>query len=102
MKDIFLVSIIIILVLYIISTELRIKRGKIKPVDTYSYKPVIRRTLLHVCIAAIICLLIYLFSKSAEVTISLSVFFLLCIVGGLLFGLLLEYQTKRRGGRKLE
>ena len=102
MKLIILIPIICILILFAIIVESRIRKKEIKLVDTYSYKPVIKRSLLHLLIVIIIFLLIYMFSKSFEVAISLGVFLLICVIGGGLFGLLLENQTKRRGGRKVD
>ena len=102
MKLIILIPIICILILFAIIVESRIRKGKIKLVDTYSYKPVIKRSLLHLLIVIIISLIIYMISKSLEVAISLGVFLLICVIGGGLFGLLLENQTKRRGGRKAD
>lgn len=102
MKLIILIPIIFILILFAIIVEFRIKRGKIKLVDTYSYKPVIKRSFLHLIIVIITALLVYMFSKSLEVALTLGIFLLICVVGGGLFGLLLENQTKRRGGRKVD
>jgi hypothetical protein len=102
MKLIILIPIIFILILFAIIVEFRIKSGKTKLVDTYSYKPVIKRSFLHLIIVIIISLLVYMFSKSLEVAVTLGIFLLICVVGGGLFGLLLENQTKRRGGRKVD
>jgi len=102
MKYIISIGLLVISIGFAILVERRIRAGKIRRTDTYSYKPVIKRSLLHAYIGIIILLLVYFFSKSLELTMTLGIFFLLCIVGGCLFGLLLELQTKRRGGKKVD
>lgn len=105
MKTIVTISIIAFLFISILFTMIinwRIKEGRLRGVDSYSYKPVIRRTMIHFYIVILISLLIYAFSKSLEVTIALGALLLTATIGGCLFGLLLEYQTKRRGGRKVD
>jgi len=102
MSDIILITIAIISLVYVAFVELNIKRGRIERVDTYSYRAVIKGSIKYLCMGIIFSILVYLFSKSLDVTISLGVFFLFCIIGGCLFGLFLEYQTKRRGGRKVD
>ena len=100
MKNIFVITFLFISIGFAVTVELMIRKGKLKRVDTYSYKPLIRRSILHLYITVAISLLIYAFSKSIEVTISLGVFLLFCMISACALGLLHEYQTKRRGGRK--
>jgi len=102
MKYIIVSSLFLIATGFIIIVQYRIKRGKIKLVDTYSYHRVIKRTALHLLIAFFVLMLVLLFSKSLELTMTLATYILVCIVGGFLFGLVLEYQTKRRGGKRID
>ena len=102
MKLVISITLLIISLAFAILVERRIKAGKMKRVETYSFKPVIKRSLLHSCVAIVILFVVYFHSKSLEITITLGVFFLLCIVGACLFGLLLEHQTKRKGGRRAD
>ena len=102
MTDILLIIFIFISIGFVVFIEVMVKKGKLMRVDTYSYKPVFKRSIIHLNVAIIISLLIYLFSKSLEVTISIGILLMLGVIGGLLYGLLWEYQTKRRGGQKRE
>ena len=105
MKTIVAISAIIFLfisILFAMIMNWRIRDGVIKRVCAYSYKPVIKRTIIHFCIVILVSLLVYVFSKSLEVTVALGALLLIATIGGCLFGLLLENQTKRRGGRKLD
>ena len=86
MKFVISITLLIISVVFAILVERRIRAGKIKRAETYSFKPVIKRSLLHAYIAIIILFIVYLHSKSIEITMTLSVFFLLCIAGGCFFG----------------
>lgn len=67
---------------------------------TYSYKKVFRGTLIGLGIVLVASLLIYIFSKSFELTISLGAYFLCfvlcCFVGGLHW----QRWEKNRGARK--
>ena len=102
MSDIFIIIFIVASIGFIVTIEVMIRKGKLKRIDSYSYRPVIKMGFLAFYIALIICLIVYLFSKSLEASISLGAFLLFCIVAGCLKGLLSEYQTKRRGGRKID
>jgi len=102
MKNLLIIIFLIIGVVFVIIINLKIKKGKLNLVDTYSYKAVFKRSILHFFVVLIISLLIYLFSNSIEVTISVGVFLLFCVVGGCIYGLLWESQTKRRGGHKVD
>ena len=85
-----------------IAVEILIRRGKLRRVNTYSYNGAVRRSVLHLIIAIGISLLIYLLSESLEIAMTLGLLLLFGVLGGLLYGLLWEHQTKRRGGRKFE
>ena len=102
MKLIFIIVFILITIGFVFIVESRIRSGRLKRVDTYSYKPVIQTGLIALYMAIIICILVYIFSDSLEASMSLGVFLLFCIIAGCLKGLLFEYQTKRRGGHKAE
>lgn len=100
MSTIFIVIFLFISICFVVTVELMIRKGKLKRVDTYSYVAVFKRSILHLFIAIIISLLVYLFSKSVEVVIAIGVLLLFGVIAGCLYGLLWEYQTKRRGGRR--
>ena len=100
MTDLFIIIFLFLSIVFAVIVELSIKKGKLKRVDTYSYKTVIKTTMRLFYVAIVISLVVYLFSKSVEVTISIGVLLLFGVVGGCLYGFLWEYQTKRRGGRK--
>lgn len=93
-------SIIIISIALTIIIQIKLKKGELKPAKIYSYKSVINVYFMSLCVILITCLIIYSFTTSLKLTISTGVI-LLCLVGvGALRALLIEYQIKRRGGRK--
>ena len=100
MRNIFIIIFVFISIGFAVTVELMIRRGRLRRVNTYSYSGVVKRGILHLCIAMTISLLVYLLSRSFEVTISIGLLLLFGVVGGCLYGFLWEYQTKRRGGRK--
>ena len=102
MTDLFIIIFLFFSIVFAVIVELSIKKGKLKRVDTYSYKTVIKTTMRLFYVAIVISLVVYLFSKSVEVTISIGVLLLFGVIGGCLYGFLWEYQTKRRGGRKVD
>jgi hypothetical protein len=102
MKNILIIIFLFFVVGFTIIVNIKIKQGKLNLVDTYSYKTVFKRSILHFFIVLIISLLIYLFSNSIEAAISLGVLLLAGVVAGCLYGLLWESQTKRRGGKKVD
>ena len=102
MTDLFIIIFLFLSIVFAVIVELSIKKGKLKRVDTYSYKTVIKITMRLFYVAIVISLVVYLFSKSIEVTISIGVLLLFGVIGGCLYGFLWEYQTKRRGGRKVD
>jgi hypothetical protein len=85
---------------FIIIIELKIKSGKLKRSNTYSFLPVIKMGLKALPISTILLLIIFLITNSIETVLTLSIYFLFCIIGGVIYGLFLEYQVKRRGGQK--
>jgi uncharacterized membrane protein len=102
MKSIIVLTLLLISIAYAIIVNYKIRTGKIKRDNTYSYRTVIKMGIRSSFIAVVVSLLIYLVSDSFEVTISLGILFMVCIAGGCLYGLLLEYQVKRRGGKRLD
>ena len=102
MTDLFIIIFLFLSIVFAVIVELSIKKGKLKRIDTYSYKTVIKTTMRLFYVAIVISLVVYLFSKSVEVTISIGVLLLFGVIGGCLYGFLWEYQTKRRGGRKVD
>jgi len=102
MTDLFIIIFLFLSIVFAVIVELSIKKGKLKRVDIYSYKTVIKTTMRLFYVAIAILLVVYLFSKSVEVTISIGVLLFFGVIGGCLYGFLWEYQTKRRGGRKVD
>ena len=102
MLDIIIIIFVVLSIAFVVTVELMIRRGKLSRVETYSYKAVVRRTIVSLYLVLIISLLTYVFSNSMEVTVALSVFLLFGAIGGALYGFLWEYQTKRRGGRRVD
>jgi uncharacterized membrane protein len=102
MLDKLIIAFVVISIGFVVTVELMIRKGKLKRVDTYSYKAVVKRTIISFYLVVIISLLVYLFSKSLEVTVSLGILLLFGAIGGCLYGFLWAYQTKRRGGRRLD
>jgi len=100
MLVIFKIAILLLAVGFSITIELLIRKGKLKRVDTYSYKSVIVEGVREFLIVFIICLLIYFYTKSFEAALTLGIVALAFILAGCLRGLLMEHHTKARGGRK--
>lgn len=102
MADILLAIFIVISIVVIVVVEVMTKKGKLMQINTYSYKAVLKRSVIHLNVALILSSLTYLFSKSIEITITLGLLFMVGVFGGLFYGLLWEYQTKRRGGERTD
>ena len=62
----------------------RVRTGKKKQPITYSFKSVFIVSFQAFLAVIIVTLLTYYFSKSYEVTISIGVFFTVCVIAGLL------------------
>lgn len=92
-------SIIFISACFVIIVELLRKKGKLKKVDTYSYKEVIKVFLIANCIILIICIFIYFFSRSIGVAIGLGAFMLACSVASCIRILLDQRHIKQSGGK---
>jgi len=102
MKNIFIILFLFLAIGFVIIVERLIRRGKLKRIDTYSFMGVIKSTFVFFCIALFISVLIYIFSKSIEITMSIGALLLMGVFGSCIYGLLWEYQTKRRGGSKTD
>jgi hypothetical protein len=100
MADLLLGAFVAIAIAFVIYGEIMIKRGRLKRVKTYSYRAALRRSLSHLLAVLAISVLIHQFTNSFEVTVSIAALLLSGVIVGAVFGLLWEYQTKRRGGRK--
>ena len=101
-EAIFVIILALVVGLFVIEVHSRIRTGKLIPRSTYSYQPFLRMSLIMLCFVIVIVLLIYFRTKSLEATLTIAVYVASIILGGLVFGLLLEYQVKRRGGRKVD
>ena len=105
MRTVLDIGIIVLLfgsILYALITEWRISDGKIVENNTYSFKSVFRRTIIAILVVALIAFSIYLLTNSIETATTLGIYFLASVICGCVLYLLLEYQTKRRGGRKTD
>jgi hypothetical protein len=102
MKSLIVLTLLLISIAYAIIVNYKIRKGRIKRADTYSYKAVINMGSRSAFVAIVVSLIIYLVSDSFEATITLGIFFIVCIAAGCLYGCLLEYQVKRRGGKRLD
>ena len=102
MRTIFLIILAVVVSVFTIVVQWRIKTGKIIPRSTYSYKPFVRTSLIMLCFLIAVVLLVYLRTNSVEAAFTIAIYVSTVIVGGLVFGLLLEYQVKRRGGKKVD
>lgn len=99
---VFKIIVIFLLITIVFLFDYLVKKGKIEcNKDTYSYKIVLRESIWWLLIVLTICTSIYLYSKSFEVTLNLGIFLLAIIIAGTLRALFLQYQFKRRGGRKI-
>jgi len=87
-------AILLICVILIISSQ--IKQGKIKLTSTHSYSSVIKTSGFFIIISLIICVALYMVSKSLEATISLFVFLVAIIIAACLRSLFIEYHIKKR------
>ena len=67
---------------------------------TYSYKKVYRGTFIGLGIVLVASLLIYIFSESFELTISLGAYFLCFVLCYFVWGLNVQRWEKNRGARK--
>ena len=101
-RAIFLIILAVVVSVFTIAVHWRIKTGRIVPPSTYSYKPVVRALLILGCIAISIVLFVYFRTNSLEAALTLAVLLAVIVLGACLFGLVLEYQVKRRGGRKVD
>jgi len=100
MSVILKITILLLAIAFLFTIEFLIRRGKLKRADTYSFKSVIGEGVRALLIAFIICFLVYIYSKSFEVSLSLGIVSLVFILAGCLRSLLTEQHIKSRGGHK--
>ena len=67
---------------------------------TYSYKKIFRGTLIGIGIVLLATLMVYILSKSFEVTISLGAYFLCFVLCYFVWGLFYQRCDKNKGARK--
>jgi O-antigen/teichoic acid export membrane protein len=102
MQYIIVITTFFIVIFVAMITIKRLKSGKTELSNTYSFRRQIRISLICLSIIITASLLIYIVSGSFQVAIGIGALLLCAVVSGCLFGLLLEYQAKRRGGRKVD
>jgi hypothetical protein len=101
-QNIILVVLGFLVILFILIVEWKIQDGKLKRVDTYSYRRILKWSLMYLAIGTILCILFYIYSKSFDATITVGALILSAVIVGSLNVLFWEYQKKRRGGRKID
>ena len=94
------ILLIVISAIIVIIIEAQKRRGKLKDLDTYSYRSLAKIYIKLFGFILIGCMLIYAFSKSIELTIGLGVFLIACVLASFINLLLSEYQIKRKGGKR--
>jgi len=102
MPDIFITIFLVALIVFAITVEVMIRKGKLKRPETYSYKAVVQEGLRWCLLVLIICIFIYIFSNSLEISLTLGIFLLLCVLSGCIKSMFVERQIKKRGGRKID
>ena len=100
MTQLISIIIIIISVAILVWIDRSVKSGRLKPKNTYSYKSVVMSYKVPSLILFTICSAIYYFSKSFEIAVTFSIFFVACLIYSLLIRLHSEYLIKCRGGKK--
>ncbi len=100
MSDFIQIAFLVLVIAAAITIKYLIRKGKLKRVNTYSYKTVIGESIRHVCISFIICFLAYLYSKSLEGSLTLFIVSLFFILAGFLRTLYMEHRIKQNGGRE--
>jgi hypothetical protein len=98
----YLVGLLVILatICIIIVSKRTTRNGKFIFTKSYSYKKVIKLFILINIGIIFVCFLIYMFSKSFEVAISLGAFMIACTIAGFLRVMLTQSHIKARGGKK--
>lgn len=101
MEIIFIIVFILITIGLAPIVKSRIKSGRFKNANVYSYKLVILTSLIAFYIVVVVSLIVFLTTKSLEVVLGLGLFLFACVFAGCMKGLLFEYHIKRRGGEKM-
>lgn len=102
MRYILLIAFLVLSISFAVFIEYKIRKGAIERSDTYSYRSILRGGIRGFVISVILSLIIYILSNSLEVSITLFVFFLVYVIGSCVYGFVLEYQVKRRGGKRID
>lgn len=100
MSDLLKISIIVLAIVFVLSIEYLIRKGRIKRANTYSYRSILIEGVRTMFIAFVICLLLYLYSESIEASLTLGIVSVFFIIAGCIRALVTENQIKKRGGRK--
>ena len=93
MENLLIIIFLIFGVIFVFIISAKIKREKLNYINTY--RAIFIRSILHFFIVLILSLLIYLFSSSVYVTISIGVLLLFGVVGGCLYSLISVNNNKR-------
>jgi len=100
MRYVIAAIIIFFVLLFVVISEIRERKIKSKQTKTYSYKEATIVFIIANLVITVISLFIYTITKSAEVTISLGVFMIVCSIASYSRSLLTQYQIKQSGGKK--
>lgn len=96
----YVISILILLICFYAWEDLYRQYPRDYSERTYSYKKVFKGTLMGLIIVSVAILLVYILSKSLEVTISLGAYFLCFVLCYFIWGLHIQRWEKNRGARK--
>ena len=102
MLDLFSIIFVVLLVSLIVIVEVLIRKGKLRPRDSYTYRPALLTGLRWFLFALLFCFFVYIFTGSLEASFTLGIFLLVCIIAGCLKALHVEYRIKKRGGRRID
>ena len=94
------ISIIVLAIVFVLSIEYLIRKGRLKRANTYSYRSVLSEGVRTMFIAFIICFLLYLYSESFEASLTLGIVSAFFILSGCIRALITENKIKRKGERK--
>ena len=83
---------------FVVAIEVLIRQGKITRVITVDYKGVVRATLVIAAVNTIISLVVYFWTNSSEVAITVAVILFAFLFASFLLRVLHEYQNQRMGG----
>lgn len=72
------------------------KKGIMEKTTDYSFSNTFKTSGLLFIITTIVCSLLFLVTKNTELSVSVFVVLMACLVGGLVRSLVTEYQIKRK------